>query len=248
MNNHETAIIGTRFGKGSSDYDAHTPAQKHAAQRLVEWAFAADEVFRPKRILIIGCGTGHDTQAVHARRPEAHITALDIAPEMVAATKKKVPSAETIVDDALDIKLPTRSYDLVLSNYMLQWSVTPRQTLQHWQSFVAQNGQMFVALPIEGTHKEWDSHCQKNRAAQGSRVFPPAHFADGIASATKNESITVEYPTARDFVNYMKIIGAGTPRAGYKPLPPKQMLALVESAARPFPVTNNILFIRANAA
>lgn len=45
---------------------------------------------RPARILEVGCGTGTLTQVLRTRYPQAHLTALDLAPAMIAAAQRRL--------------------------------------------------------------------------------------------------------------------------------------------------------------
>jgi ubiquinone/menaquinone biosynthesis C-methylase UbiE len=80
-------------------------------------------VFRPgDRVLDVGCGTG--TEAVFMAANGMRVTAMDVAPEMIAETRRKTGTwglegaIETVVADLRDLDTwPADSFDGILSTY-----------------------------------------------------------------------------------------------------------------------------------
>lgn len=73
---------------------------------------------QPAHCLDLGCGTGNVTQALHQQFPEARITCVDMTPEMLNATAKKVdPVYLNFVESTFeDLMLPHDRFDVVMSS------------------------------------------------------------------------------------------------------------------------------------
>jgi SAM-dependent methyltransferase len=102
-----------RFAEGSTPWDrGATNPQLHA------WLSAGE--LKPCRILIPGCGSGHEAATLAAAGFE--VTALDYSPEAIARTRKLLDSqrlkATVIEADALAWR-PDRPFDAVYEQTML---------------------------------------------------------------------------------------------------------------------------------
>jgi tRNA (cmo5U34)-methyltransferase len=74
--------------------------------------------FAPKHILELGCGTGNLTKLLHEKYPDAKITAVDAASEMLKTTNERLKGTDlTLIEsyfEKLDFK--ENSFDLIISN------------------------------------------------------------------------------------------------------------------------------------
>jgi ubiquinone/menaquinone biosynthesis C-methylase UbiE len=101
-------------------YDGHVP---NTAWMRTELRRHYLDVFRPgDHILDVGCGTG--TEAVFMARHGLHVTAMDIAPLMIAETERK--AAEFHVAERIDARIadlrelerwPAQGYDGIVSTF-----------------------------------------------------------------------------------------------------------------------------------
>ncbi len=140
------------FGQCASTYDDVADVQQHMVRSLCP--------FFPKhaqRIFEIGCGTGMLTDVLLAHYPHAHVTAVDIAPEMIAATQARCAAHAdrlvTIVGDGEHV-LGTPPYDLICTSAAMQWFVTPQQTIARLIRALCPNGQFVFAAFVDGTLAE----------------------------------------------------------------------------------------------
>lgn len=83
----------------------------------------------PRRVVDLGCGPGHLTEALAKRWPAAAVEASDSSPEMVAATRERGIDASL-----LDVRewQPARDTDVVVVNAVLQWVPQHGELLTRW--------------------------------------------------------------------------------------------------------------------
>ncbi|HET7306789.1 MAG TPA: malonyl-ACP O-methyltransferase BioC [Gammaproteobacteria bacterium] len=108
------------FDRAAAGYDAVAVLQREVQSRLLERLELIN--FTPAAILDAGAGTGNGVRALAELYPDADITALDVAPRMLAAIsgdKARVCG---------DIEAPPfgdACFDLVWSNLAMQWLGDP---------------------------------------------------------------------------------------------------------------------------
>ncbi|HVR43620.1 MAG TPA: methyltransferase domain-containing protein [Thermoanaerobaculia bacterium] len=80
-----------------------------------------------ERILLVGCGTGLDLELIP---PASPLTAIDLDPAMLAATRRRAARLARNIDarlmDAAALDLPDASFDLVLLHLVLAVVPDPR--------------------------------------------------------------------------------------------------------------------------
>ena len=83
----------------------------------------------PRRVVDLGCGPGHLTEALAQRWPAAAVEASDSSPEMVAATRERGIDASL-----LDVRewQPAPDTDVVVLNAVLQWVPGHSELLARW--------------------------------------------------------------------------------------------------------------------
>ena len=77
-------------------------------------------VERVRRVLDVGCGPGNSTELLAGRYPQAEIVGIDSSPEMIAAARKRLPSADFAVADIGDYA-PAMPFDVIFGNAVFQW-------------------------------------------------------------------------------------------------------------------------------
>lgn len=110
------------FGNAVDSYDEAAALQREVGQRLVE---RLDLVrLTPGRILDLGCGTGDITDALMSRYRKADVVSLDLAFPMVQQSRRRggwFRKPRGVCADAEALPFQADSFDLVVSNLMLQW-------------------------------------------------------------------------------------------------------------------------------
>ncbi|MFO7606966.1 MAG: alpha/beta fold hydrolase [Desulfurivibrionaceae bacterium] len=115
------AAIRHKFCRSADTYDDHAVLQGEIAVKMTGHLPSSP----PATILEIGCGTGTYTALLAKRYPEAEITALDFADEMVARARKKLGGTGPVSFACADAEVFLRDHDnrfeLITSNATLHW-------------------------------------------------------------------------------------------------------------------------------
>lgn len=101
------------------------------------------------RLLDAGAGTGYFSAAAHARG--AHVTAVDVGPDLLAQVAAKCP-AELVVGDVLDLPFPDESFDVVVCSEVLEHTPDPRGGVGELARVVAPGGTLVVTTPNHAWH------------------------------------------------------------------------------------------------
>jgi SAM-dependent methyltransferase len=72
-------------------------------------------------VLEIGCGPGNVTRYLLRKRPDLHITAIDMAPAMLELAKTNNPAIECLLLDCRAIGTIGRSFDAVLNGFCMPY-------------------------------------------------------------------------------------------------------------------------------
>ena len=81
--------------------------------------FCAQISIKQPKILELGCGPGNVTSLLKIRFPEAHITAIDLAPKMIKIAQRVMPEVDFRVMDVRDISSIPEKFDAVMCSFCL---------------------------------------------------------------------------------------------------------------------------------
>jgi trans-aconitate 2-methyltransferase len=131
------------------------------------------EVWRPLRIIDLGCGPGNSAEVIAQRWPDAAITGLDSSPNMLESARAMRPEGEWRAGDIAEwAASPGERFDVVFSNAALQWlghhdSLFPR-LFEHVESGGA------LAIQVPGNYDGAANRIMREQAASASwrRWFP----------------------------------------------------------------------------
>ncbi|MGH4030838.1 class I SAM-dependent methyltransferase [Actinomycetota bacterium Odt1-20B] len=118
------------------------------AARLTSWLPPA-----PSTLLDLGCGTG--SLALLAAERGHRVTAVDLAPKMVARAREKFAAAgqeaELLVGDAALPPVADRTFDVVLARHVLWMLPDPEATIRHWSTLLRPGGRLILIEGVWGT-------------------------------------------------------------------------------------------------
>ena len=119
----DKAWLRRSFDRASATYDAAAVLQTEVRNLLLERLQLTD--LSPRLVIDAGAGTGHAGRALKHRYPRAQVLAVDSSFGMLRAAARQQtwrrPFAR-LCADAERLPLPDASVDLIVSNFMLQWS------------------------------------------------------------------------------------------------------------------------------
>ncbi|WP_024950764.1 methyltransferase domain-containing protein [Cobetia crustatorum] len=206
--------IAKAFDRGAADYITLAQAQ-HVMARML---FDALPVYLParSRVLDIGCGPGHWTQALTARYPVAHCLGLDLSMAMLqeAARTADNDNISWLRGDAERLPLANDSFDLVFSSLAVQWCDRPEKWLSEIARILRPGGKAFINTLGPGTLSEVRHAWQRDD--DSVRHFPSAETlvtlatsADLICEWDMRQHV-FHYPDFARVMDSIKRIGAQT--------------------------------------
>lgn len=134
------------------------------------------------KILEIGCGPGNITRYLIQQRPDFQLTAIDIAPNMLALAKKNVPKAKLLEMDARNIHTLNEKFDGICCGFCLPYLSKDDclKLLQDSFNLLSSNGLLYLSF-IEGNYN--DSGYEQG--SSGDQVFVYYHSSSQIKAALK---------------------------------------------------------------
>lgn len=221
MKDHKALVAG-RFDAAAADYDAHSPLQRRAALHLAQRVKALTLPTAP-RVLEIGCGTGHLTQALLPQLGGTWFVS-DIAPAMVAACRANVDAAaQFLVMDGERPALAPEGFDLIVASLAAQWFADLPAALTELSALLAPGGHIALATLGADTFAEWRAAHDALGLAAATPVYPAADvlaraFPAGLDVSVAEERFVEPLGDPLDFLRGLRRIGADTPRPGSRPL------------------------------
>lgn len=98
------------------------------------------------RAIDLGCGPGNSTEVLRERYPDAAITGLDSALDMLASARKRMPDV-TFVQGDIAHWSPEHRYDVILANASLQWLPDHATLYPRLLGYVGEGGTLAVQTP-----------------------------------------------------------------------------------------------------
>lgn len=213
-------LVRAAFDRAASGYDAAAVLQREVGARLLE---RLDLVrLKPQRILDLGSGTGACTAALAKRYPKARLTALDLAPAMVRATRRRFNPLTRrwrghgfVCGDAERLPFADASFDLIVSNLTLQWCADLERTFHGLRRALAPGGLLLFSSFGPDTLKELRAAWAAVDDAVHVNTFVDMHdVGDAMLRAAladpvmDMEMITLTYADVTALMRDLKAIGA----------------------------------------
>ncbi len=206
----DRAQVSENFSRAASQYDTLAVHQNTWMLRGLEWAV---QVF-PEHgdILDVGCGTGLFAQEAKKVRPGWRVTGLDIASKMLAIAATRC--AEVIEADAENLPFEAGRFDAVFSSLALQW-VDDKQRAFDGIVRVLKPGGVVVIVTL-GDKNLSELFSLAREVGLDLLTMESAEAYQAVADRAgfdivQNEAVEhrVTYPSAREFLNSIRAIGAG---------------------------------------
>ncbi|MGH6892177.1 MAG: methyltransferase domain-containing protein [Dongiaceae bacterium] len=233
--------IARHFGAAATTYDRAARIQARVAQELAGdiAAFA-----HPTQILEFGCGTGNLTRALATVFPESRLIATDLAPPMAALCRKRMGDARGFACAAMDAELPAfppASFDLACGSLAAQWFANPAQTFAGLGALLRPGGVLALTTLGTDTFQEWRAAAALLGLNPAIPAYPSLTQLDWqrppgfLAEQAREQRLWDEHPSALDFLQSLRRIGANLPADHVRPLSPgalRRILRQVDAQGR----------------
>lgn len=229
--------VGARFGRAAADYDGHAQVQRTAARQLAD-RIARLPLPRRPRVLEIGCGTGLFTRELAKRIGPADWTITDIAAPMLAAAQRALVlpgNSRFVLMDGEHPTLPEIGYDLICSNFAVQWFDDLNAGLARLADALAPGGYLAISTLAEHTFHEWRNAHRALGLCPSMRIYPAAdaisprpHHRSAIDGHVDAVTVTLAQRDGLAFVRGLKKIGASIPAHGTAPLSSPNLKRVIE--------------------
>jgi len=211
--------IAASFGRAAPGYEAAASLQRETGAALL--AMLAPVASR--RVLDLGCGTGHFARQLAARYPDAVVAAVDIAEGMLRHAHAGAPDRRIkwVCGDAEQLPLATASIGLVFSNLALQWCADPQPAFAEIARVLAPGGRAAIATLADDTLWElraaWravDDGIHVNRFETVSSLVAAAGAAGLRVRVLTQRQHRPAYTDVRALARELRALGAHNLNAG----------------------------------
>lgn len=225
----ERKRVQQAFHRGALDYDQHTPVQQRVVERLL--GVLQEHPLQPYlQLLDIGCGTGRLLELLAHKLPQAQLTGLDLAPNMLQQARERLDDQITLVQgDAEQLPFADQTFDLVVSSSTFQWLAQLDACFGEVVRVLKPGGRFVFSLFGQGTLGElqlsWRTALadrQRNDTVWQQDGTHRFHTTEQVTAALAaagfnnrriwGEQEKVWYPDVPQLLQAVKRIGAGTAR------------------------------------
>ncbi|MFF0741000.1 trans-aconitate 2-methyltransferase [Streptomyces sp. NPDC004111] len=120
----------------------------HRTRPFLDLLARVDPPAAPARIADLGCGAGNVTALLTARWPQAHVTGFDNSREMLDKARSHASDRlDFAYADAATWAPPPATYDLIVSNALLQWVPGHADLLAGWLRALTPGGTLAFQVP-----------------------------------------------------------------------------------------------------
>lgn len=210
--------IARSFSMAAKTYDQSAFIQKEIGQRLIERLDLLKSP--PQMILDVGAGTGFLTRALQQKFPQSRIIGLDLAQGMTHFAKSKQPwqlwrnKPFYVCGDMETLPFASNSFDLIFSNFTLQWSFALEKTFKELKRVLKPNGFLFFTTLGPHTLIELRQSWADSPFTHVNEFTDMHDIGDLLLKSRFNdpvmdmEMITVTYPHVKQILRDLKATGA----------------------------------------
>jgi len=218
----ESHAVRRSFDRAASTYDDAAVLQAEVGDRVVERLTLLRDP--PRDILDVGAGTGRTTAALMRRYRKARVTALDVAPGMLARARKRAPwwrGLPCVSADAVRLPFADNAFDTIFSNLTLQWVTDLDAVFREFQRVLRPGGVLMFSSfgpdTLTELREAWasvDANSHVHRFIDMHDVGDAMARAGLIDPVMDMEYFTLTYDTPRLLMQDLKAIGAHNATAG----------------------------------
>ena len=220
--------VASAFAKSAPCYDGVAELQRQVGGELIhilEEIIEPDWLNKNSNVLDLGSGTGYFSEVISDKWPVS-LVSLDIALGMLdyARNNRSLRCDQTFTcADAERLPLKKNKFNLVFSNFALQWCDDIENVFRQIYEVLKPGGYFVFSIPVEGTLYELKDSWQKVDSYQHVNEFYDFEAIERISGKTFPESKTenifcqdhiVYYPQVRNLMKALKALGANQVKTG----------------------------------
>lgn len=160
----------SNFSQKAKDYNSQASVQsKHATELVISTLPHLSQ--GNLKIADLGCGTGAVGKSIKQHLQSFNLNNCDISDTMIMEAKKELGPNNCRYTNT---SIPEDSdYDLILSNFALQWYENLEKTLNECIQKLKPEGVLAIALPIQGSFSSLKNSFKHVDAEEFLFQFPP---------------------------------------------------------------------------
>ncbi|WMN60079.1 methyltransferase domain-containing protein [Pseudoalteromonas xiamenensis] len=144
MNAINKSMTAKKFSKAAAFYEEHAKVQAKSAQILFEWIGSE----KRRCALDLGCGPGLHYSTLSA--VSNLVVQLDLSESMLASSE----GIHKVCADMDALPFQQNVFDLVFSNFAMQWSQDLNALLTNLASVLKPRGEAYLSVVLEGSLSE----------------------------------------------------------------------------------------------
>jgi malonyl-CoA O-methyltransferase len=218
----EASAVRRSFDRAAASYDDAAVLQAEVGDRLIERLGLLREP--PRHVLDVGAGTGRTTAELMRTYRKARVTALDIAPGMLARARRRAPwwrGLPCIGGEATHLPVADDSFDTIFSNLTLQWVADLDAVFREFQRVLKPGGVlMFSSFGPDTLAELREAWAAVDEAPHVHRFIDMHDVGDAMTRAKLADPVmdmeyfTLTYDTPRTLMRDLKAIGAHNASTG----------------------------------
>lgn len=99
-----------------------------------------------RRILDVGCASGHITYKIKRLIPKARVVGIDVSKMFIDFAQKQYPEVEFICSDAHKLSFRARAFDAIVCTELLEHVVNPKKVLREIRRCLKDDGSLIVSM------------------------------------------------------------------------------------------------------
>ena len=212
MNEHFAKdVVAKSFGDAADSYDEFAKIQHRVAAQLLSQC----PIDQKQHVLDLGCGTGYCLPVLEQRYPKARITGADLSQGMLDFAHASFPKFQYEIADAENLPFAPESFDLIFSNFAVQWCDDFSMVLKQAYKTLKPGGHLLLSTLADGTlaelKKSWASVDDLQHVNEFESADNLEKYIDDSGFEVENISCHTElyfYDDIRGLTDSLKRIGA----------------------------------------
>lgn len=150
------------------------------------------------KILELGCGPGNVTKLLNLRFPEAQITAIDLAPKMIAIARQQLPDVDFRLMDVRDILVLPEKFDAVMCSFCLPFlsKADVKKLIADCSEKLNRGGVIYIST-MEGN--ESDAGFETTSFSKGSEIYFNYHTQEDLKQALSASGFEISRLKLQDY-------------------------------------------------